>query len=163
MCVWGSELNASNLPFRGLTAADIGVGLLCLLPQAGSAVRILLADRLAVRQVLASIDNNNEGTDLRAINSHVGEDTGRVHPTEGINLGLGRHIVGWRVRGVEAVSEHELGRCRRVLFTWGASPLLGAAGQHRRSLLTRRGRSKNRNTKTQQQFRRKVEGRNGKK
>lgn len=79
-------------PLGRLAASDVGRGLLGLLAQAGSAVGVLLSDRLAIGQVLGSIDDQNEGADLGTINAHVGENAGRVHPVERVgDFGLGRH------------------------------------------------------------------------
>lgn len=94
--VWRVVDNKSELlvPFGCLAASDIRRGLLRLLAQSSSAVRVLLPDRLAIRQVLGSIDDQDERADLGAINAHVGENAGRVHSIERIwDFGLGRHGV----------------------------------------------------------------------
>lgn len=84
----------SHLPFRRLSTTDIRRGLLSLLAQAGGAIRILLANGLAVRQVLGSINNGDESANLGPVDRQVGKDTCSVRPIEGmllLLLDLGRH------------------------------------------------------------------------
>lgn len=75
-----------GLPLGGLTTSLVGDGLLCFLSQAGSAVGVLLANGLAVGQVLGPVDDEDEGSDFRAVNAHVGEDAGGMGPVDGVGL-----------------------------------------------------------------------------
>jgi len=83
------------VPSRRLPTADIGVCLLGFLAQTCSAIRILLSDCLAVGQVLGSIDNDHQSTNLGPINGHVRKDACCVHAIDKrrVDFGLGRHHV----------------------------------------------------------------------
>jgi hypothetical protein len=48
----------------------------------------LLSDRLAIRQVLGSIDDSDQGSNLWAVHCNVGKDTGSVRRTHQV-LDLG--------------------------------------------------------------------------
>jgi hypothetical protein len=50
----------------------------------------LLSDRLAIRQVLGSIDDSDQGSNLWAVHCNVGKDTGSVRRTHQV-LDLGCH------------------------------------------------------------------------
>lgn len=98
-------------PLGRLSASDIRRGLLRLLTQPSSAVGVLFSNRLAIGQVLSSVDDQNEGADLGAINAHVRENAGRVHSIERVwDFGLGRHDADSSI--VACVSRLRIGVCR---------------------------------------------------
>lgn len=66
------------VPLWRLPTSLIGVCLLRFLSKSCSAVRVLLAHCLAVREVLCSVNNENECANLWTVDSHVGEDAGCV-------------------------------------------------------------------------------------
>lgn len=82
------------VPSWGLAAANIGVGLLGLFSEASGTVGVLLADGLAIGEVLGTVNDEDKCADKRAIDTQVREDAGGVHPIEGVDLGLGRHQGG---------------------------------------------------------------------
>ena len=85
------KFGCGHIPSRGLAATNVGVGLLDLLAEAGRAVRVLLADGLAIRQVLCAVDDKHKCANDGAVDAEVGKDAGGVRPVEGIGLCLGRH------------------------------------------------------------------------
>lgn len=66
------------LPSWCLTTSFVCVGLFCFLTQPHGTVRILLAHCLSVGQVLRSVDDGNQGSNLWAIKGHIGKDTCRM-------------------------------------------------------------------------------------
>lgn len=112
----GEQLNRQKerltacIPSRGLAATNVGVGLLCLLAEAGRTIRVLLADGLAIRQVLCAVDDKHKRTNDRAVDAEVGEDASGVRPVKAVGLCLGRHLGVWRGSG--------LFTCRRA-GSWG--------------------------------------------
>lgn len=88
--VMGTNDTGPGLPSRGLATTNIGGGLLCFLAEAGGAVGVLLANGLAVGQVLCAVDNENESANDRAVDAHVGKNARRVRPTDEVCLAHGR-------------------------------------------------------------------------
>lgn len=69
------------IPFGCLAAASVRLSLLCFFPKPRGTVWILFADCFSVRKVLRLIKDDDEISDFRAVDSHIGVDTGCVHGT----------------------------------------------------------------------------------
>ena len=80
-------IRTGDVPSGGLAASDIGLRLLGLFSESSSAVRVLLADRLAVGEVLGSVHDEHEGADLGAVNRHVREDASGGTPVQVVAAG----------------------------------------------------------------------------
>lgn len=65
-----------GLPLGSLATSDVGGGLLCFFSQSAGTVGVLLADCFAIGKVLCAVDNDNEGSNDRPIEAHVGKDAG---------------------------------------------------------------------------------------
>ena len=79
-------------PSRRLASPYISHRLFGFLPQPRSAVRILLSNSLAIREVLCAIDNSDEGANLGPVDRQVGKDACSMRAVEGVVLDLaGRH------------------------------------------------------------------------
>lgn len=64
----------NNIPFWRLTTPLIDRRLLRFLAQASGTIRILLAHRLPVRQILRSVAYHDQRANLRPVDAHVGVD-----------------------------------------------------------------------------------------
>lgn len=122
--------SARHLPLGCLATSDVCCGLLGLLAEACSAVRVLLADGLEVGEVLRAVDDGDEGADDRPVGGHVGVDAGGVGDVERVAL-FSRHDDGkcgdeqCRVGPVEGEVAVVVGYSG--LFTWGGD--VGVAAQ----------------------------------
>jgi len=67
------------LPFWCLSSALVSLRLLRFLAQTRGTIRILLSHRLSVRQVLSSVDNNDQNSNLRPIHRHVAVNSCGMH------------------------------------------------------------------------------------
>jgi hypothetical protein len=74
-----------------LPSSTICLCFLCFLAKPRRAIRVLLANCLPVWQILRTINNNNQSSDLRSIHSHVRIDPRRVHCIEAVGLHFRRH------------------------------------------------------------------------
>lgn len=73
-----------SLPLGGLASSNVGCGLLCLFSQPAGTVWVLFADGLAIGKVLCAVDNDDEGSNDRPVEAHVGEDAGGVRAGDGV-------------------------------------------------------------------------------
>ena len=81
-----------NVPFRCLTSSPVSLRLFCFFAKPGRAIRVLLSDRLSIRQVLRSINNYDQCSDLWTVNGHIRVDPRCMHAVEAIGFGdLGSH------------------------------------------------------------------------
>lgn len=69
----------SDIPLRSLSSSFIRLGLLGLLAQPCSTIRVLFAHGLPVRQVLRAVDDNDQRPYLWPVDSHVRVYSCRVH------------------------------------------------------------------------------------
>ncbi len=75
------------LPLGSLASANISRRLLGLFTESGSAVGVLLANGLAIGQVLGAIDNGDERADDGAVDREVGEYTGGMGSAREVRSG----------------------------------------------------------------------------
>ncbi len=75
---WRKTEFARDIPARRLAAALVCLRLLGLLAQPRSTIRVLLPYRPAVRQVFGLVEDNDQITDLRPVDGHVGVDSSRM-------------------------------------------------------------------------------------
>lgn len=82
-----------NVPFRGLSTSNIRRRFLCFLRQPSSTVRVLFTNGLSIREVLCSVDDEDERSNLGAIDAHIREDTGCMHAVQWVGwLRFGCHV-----------------------------------------------------------------------
>lgn len=75
-----------GLPFGCLASSYVGCGLLCLFSQSSGTVWVLLTDRFPIGKVLRTIDDDDEGSNDRTIEAHVGKDAGRMRTVDEVGL-----------------------------------------------------------------------------
>lgn len=71
-----------NLPLGRLASSNIGGGFLCFFSQSPSTVWVLLANSFSIGKILCTVDNDDEGSDDRTIEAHVGKDAGRMRTVD---------------------------------------------------------------------------------
>lgn len=67
-----------GLPSRGLSSSQVGLCFVGFFAQSCCRVWVLLSHRLAVGQVLGSVDNGDQGSNDRAIDGDISEDACRM-------------------------------------------------------------------------------------